>query len=181
MPLCSKRIQPMPNIHIAYFCVYHRMSENFHTLAYVSTACSPLFTWVTFSKQVIGSALIGALKNNQTQIPKIVFLFKLVWFVWFALFTKKKYTLKLEFMFNSNLQRLFRVVGREKLIEKWCLLLRIEKRYFFVRKGDIKVRIVIWGKYNLPSGMVKNESGLYYVHKPFVSFLLISVSGATSI
>ena len=31
---CLKRIQYMPNIHLAYTSVYQRMSEIFHTLAY---------------------------------------------------------------------------------------------------------------------------------------------------
>ena len=32
-----KRIQPMPNVHLAYASVYLRMSDIFHTLAYAST------------------------------------------------------------------------------------------------------------------------------------------------
>ena len=31
---CLKRIQHMPNIHLAYTSVYQRMSDIFHTLAY---------------------------------------------------------------------------------------------------------------------------------------------------
>ena len=37
MPLCLKRIQPMPNVPLAYVSVYQRMSDIFHTLAYAST------------------------------------------------------------------------------------------------------------------------------------------------
>ena len=33
---CLKRIQHMPNIHLAYISVYQRMSDIFHTLAYAS-------------------------------------------------------------------------------------------------------------------------------------------------
>ena len=33
---CLKRIQLMPNIHLAYISVYQRMSDIFHTLAYAS-------------------------------------------------------------------------------------------------------------------------------------------------
>ena len=33
---CLKRIQRMPNIHLAYISVYQRMSDIFHTLAYAS-------------------------------------------------------------------------------------------------------------------------------------------------
>jgi hypothetical protein len=32
-----KRIQPMPNVPLAYVSVYRRMSDIFHTLAYAST------------------------------------------------------------------------------------------------------------------------------------------------
>jgi hypothetical protein len=34
---CLKRIQPMPNVPLAYASVYRRMSDIFHTLAYAST------------------------------------------------------------------------------------------------------------------------------------------------
>ena len=34
---CLKRIQPMPNVPLAYVSVYRRMSDIFHTLAYAST------------------------------------------------------------------------------------------------------------------------------------------------
>jgi hypothetical protein len=38
MPPCLKRIQPMPNVPLAYVSVYRgRMSDIFHTLAYAST------------------------------------------------------------------------------------------------------------------------------------------------
>ena len=37
MPPCLKRIQPMPNVPLAYVSVYQRMSDIFHTLAYAST------------------------------------------------------------------------------------------------------------------------------------------------
>ena len=33
---CLKRIQLMPNVHLAYISVYQRMSDIFHTLAYAS-------------------------------------------------------------------------------------------------------------------------------------------------
>ena len=33
---CLKRIQRMPNIHLAYISVYQSMSDIFHTLAYAS-------------------------------------------------------------------------------------------------------------------------------------------------
>jgi hypothetical protein len=34
---CLKRIQPMPNVSLAYDSVYPRMSDIFHTLAYAIT------------------------------------------------------------------------------------------------------------------------------------------------
>ena len=34
---CLKRIQPMPNVPLAYVSVYRRMSDIFHTLAYART------------------------------------------------------------------------------------------------------------------------------------------------
>jgi hypothetical protein len=34
---CLERIQPMPNVPLAYVSVYRRMSDIFHTLAYAST------------------------------------------------------------------------------------------------------------------------------------------------
>ena len=34
---CLKRIQPMPNIPLAYVSVFQRMSDIFHTRAYAST------------------------------------------------------------------------------------------------------------------------------------------------
>jgi hypothetical protein len=34
---CLKRIQPMPNVPLAYVSVYRRMIDIFHTLAYAST------------------------------------------------------------------------------------------------------------------------------------------------
>jgi hypothetical protein len=34
---CLERIQPMPNVSLAYVSVYRRMSDIFHTLAYAST------------------------------------------------------------------------------------------------------------------------------------------------
>jgi hypothetical protein len=34
---CLKRIQPMPNVPLAYVSVYRRMSGIFHTLAYAGT------------------------------------------------------------------------------------------------------------------------------------------------
>jgi hypothetical protein len=34
---CLKRIQPVPNVPLAYASVYRRMSDIFHTLAYAST------------------------------------------------------------------------------------------------------------------------------------------------
>jgi hypothetical protein len=37
MPAFLKRIQPMPNVPLAYISVYQRMSDNFHTLEYAST------------------------------------------------------------------------------------------------------------------------------------------------
>jgi hypothetical protein len=37
MPPCLKRIQPMPNVPLAYVSVYRRMSDIFHTLAYART------------------------------------------------------------------------------------------------------------------------------------------------
>jgi hypothetical protein len=37
MPPYLKRIQPMPNVPLAYVSVYRRMSDNFHTLSYAST------------------------------------------------------------------------------------------------------------------------------------------------
>ena len=62
-------------------------------------ACSLLFAWVTWSKQVIGSDLIGALRNNKTKIWTMYFFLSwFVWFAWFtlfALFTKKKHTVRL--------------------------------------------------------------------------------------
>ena len=33
---CLKRMQLMPNAHLAYISVYQRMSDIFHTLAYAS-------------------------------------------------------------------------------------------------------------------------------------------------
>ena len=36
MPACLKRIQPMPNLPIAYVSVYQRMSEHFIRNSYVS-------------------------------------------------------------------------------------------------------------------------------------------------
>ena len=36
MPACLKRIQPMPNLPLAYVSVYQRMSENFICNSYVS-------------------------------------------------------------------------------------------------------------------------------------------------
>ena len=35
---CLKRIQPMPNVPLAYVSVFQRMSDIFHTLAYASGA-----------------------------------------------------------------------------------------------------------------------------------------------
>ena len=43
-----------------------------------------MFAWVTWSNQVIGSVLIGALKNNQIKIWTMHFFSS--WFVWFGLF-----------------------------------------------------------------------------------------------
>ena len=37
---CLKRIQPMPNVPLAYVSVYQRMSDIFHTLANTSTICN---------------------------------------------------------------------------------------------------------------------------------------------
>ena len=34
---CLKRIQPKPNVPLAYVSVYRRISDIFHTLAYAST------------------------------------------------------------------------------------------------------------------------------------------------
>jgi hypothetical protein len=34
---CLKRIQPMPNVPLAYVSIYRRMSDIFHTLTYAST------------------------------------------------------------------------------------------------------------------------------------------------
>jgi cytochrome b561 len=34
---CLKRIQPMPNVPLAYVSVYRRMSDIFHTLTYACT------------------------------------------------------------------------------------------------------------------------------------------------
>jgi hypothetical protein len=35
---CLKRIQPVPNVPLAYVSVFQRMSDIFHTLAYASGA-----------------------------------------------------------------------------------------------------------------------------------------------
>ena len=40
MRSCLKRIQPMPNVLLAYVSVYQRMSDIFHPLAYASTICN---------------------------------------------------------------------------------------------------------------------------------------------
>jgi hypothetical protein len=37
MRSCLKRIQPVPNVPLAYVSVFQRMSDIFHTLAYAST------------------------------------------------------------------------------------------------------------------------------------------------
>ena len=44
MQPCLKRIQPMPNVPLAYVSVYRRMSDIFHTLAYASTIRNSV-TW----------------------------------------------------------------------------------------------------------------------------------------
>jgi hypothetical protein len=44
MRQCLKRIQPMPNVPLAYVSVYRRMSDIFHTLAYTSTIRNSV-TW----------------------------------------------------------------------------------------------------------------------------------------
>ena len=53
MPACLRRIQPMPNLPLAYVSVYQRMSENFIRNSYVSLIRNSVTGPITINTYIV--------------------------------------------------------------------------------------------------------------------------------